>query len=157
MTRTSTSQDHPLSAGVVVVRFFDDVPHYLLLRIFSYWDFPKGLVEDGERPLEAAVREVEEETTLADLDFRWGYDYRETGPYGRYKKIARYYLAESRKGQVRLPVNPELGHPEHHDFRWFNFIEAQNKVAGRVKPVLDWAQNMVGSCPAAARFILNQE
>ena len=70
-----------LSAGVVVVRGKPGHCSYLLLRAYSHWDFSKGLLENGEQPIEAARREVEEETGITQLDFRWGYDYYETGPY----------------------------------------------------------------------------
>lgn len=103
-----------LSAGVVIVRLIEGKPHYLLLRAYHYWDFPKGLVEPGENPLKAALREVKEETDLNDLTFAWGKEYRETRPYSR-GKIARYYLAQSSTGEVRLPVSFELGRPEHHE------------------------------------------
>src|SRR5690606_24534533 len=82
------------SAGIVPVRFIDGVPHYLLLRAFRYWDFPKGEIEADENPLEAAIRELAEETTLTDVHFRWGQGFRETPPYAR-GKVARYYLAET--------------------------------------------------------------
>ena len=82
------------SAGVVVVRRNRDAWNVLLLRAFAYWDFPKGRIEQGESPLEAARRETREETTLTDLDFRWGDLWIETEPYAG-GKIARYYLAET--------------------------------------------------------------
>ena len=44
----------------------------LLLRAYKNWDFPKGMVEPGEQPFDAAVREVREETTLENLAFDWG-------------------------------------------------------------------------------------
>jgi len=47
-----------LSAGVVVVRLADDGPRYLLLRVYRYWDFPKGEVAADEDPLATARREV---------------------------------------------------------------------------------------------------
>jgi bis(5'-nucleosidyl)-tetraphosphatase len=131
-----------LSAGVVVVRWLDGEPRYLLLRAFSYWDFPKGGVEPGEEPLAAARREVKEETGLGELEFRWGEGYRETAPYGR-GKVARYYVAESRSGQVVLAVNPELGRPEHHEYRWINYAEARKLLVERVRDILDWAHQKV--------------
>lgn len=134
---------NPLSAGVIVMRRIDGEWHYLLLCAYNYWDFPKGLVEEGEEPLAAAQREVEEETTLNNLQFHWGHQYRETPPYGQYKKIARYYLAESPDGDVDLPVNPELGRPEHDDFRWVSQAEAEAVLAPRVQPVLQWAIEIV--------------
>ena len=124
------------------MRRHDDDYRYLLLRAYNYWDFPKGLVEADEEPLASAVREVAEETTLNDLNFRWGEDYRETEPYAR-GKVARYYVAESTQGQVSLPVSPELGHPEHHEFCWLDYKAARKLVAPRVQPILDWAQALI--------------
>jgi 8-oxo-dGTP pyrophosphatase MutT (NUDIX family) len=46
-------------------------PLYLLIRdSYKNWGFPKGHVEDGEQPEAAAIREVHEETGLADLSIR---------------------------------------------------------------------------------------
>ena len=58
-----------LSAGVVVVRPSEEGWRFLLLRAFNHWDFPKGMVEAGEQPLEAAIREVQEESLIEDLEF----------------------------------------------------------------------------------------
>ena len=131
-----------LSAGVVIIRSVRGEPHFLLLRAYANWDFPKGLVEPGEDPLQAAIREVEEETTLTALEFAWGHDYRETPPYG-HGKVARYYLARSPEGDVSLPVSPELGRPEHNEFRWAPYVEAHKLVALRLHPVLDWAYGLI--------------
>lgn len=133
---------YTLSAGVVVVRLIAQQPHYLVLRAFNYWDFPKGVVERGENPLEAAVREVREETGLTGLDFCWSKGYQETPPYGA-GKIARYYLAESRDGEVFLPINPALGKPEHEEFRWVTYEAAQALLSPRLKSILNWADWLV--------------
>ena len=124
------------------MRRFADTYRYLLLRAGNYWDFPKGMVESGENPLAAAIRETEEETTLSDLDFRWGRAYIETEPYGK-NKIARYYLAESKTGEVDLPVSAELGHPEHDEYRWLDYEAARPLLVPRVLAVLDWAQKII--------------
>lgn len=135
-----------LSAGVVVVHIDAAQPRYLLLRAYHYWDFPKGIVEAGEAPLAAAIREVEEETTLTGLDFRWGEEFRETVPY-RNSKIARYYLAASPTRDVDLPVSAELGRPEHDEFRWLDYAAAHALLSVRVQPVLEWAQQRIGAQP----------
>jgi bis(5'-nucleosidyl)-tetraphosphatase len=130
------------SAGVVVVRQVDAGWRYLLLRAFRNWDFPKGRVEPGEEPLQAAIRETREESALEDLDFRWGIQYRDTEPYSK-GKVARYFLAVSPGGRVALPVNPELGRAEHDEFRWARYAEARRLIQPRLLPVLEWAQSVV--------------
>lgn len=131
-----------LSAGVVIVRRQGASHRYLLLRAYRNWDFPKGVVEPGEDPLQGAIREVVEETTLTDLDFHWGYDYRETAPYGR-GKVARYYLAQVASTDVTLPVNPELGRPEHNEYRWLDYDDAKRLLPARLQPILAWAEKLV--------------
>lgn len=135
-------QAERLSAGVVIVRRVDADYRYLLLRAFRYWDFPKGEVEDGETPRHAAEREVLEETSLEGLRFLPGAPFVETPPYGR-GKVARYYLAESASGAVRLRVNPQLGRPEHHEFRWLGYEHARALLVPRVAHVLDWAKEQL--------------
>jgi 8-oxo-dGTP pyrophosphatase MutT (NUDIX family) len=137
------------SAGVVVVYVAGEAVQYLLLRAYKNWDFPKGLVEPGEQPLDAAVREVKEETTLVNLAFDWGQDYLDTGPYNK-GKISRYYLARSNVTQVHLPINPELGFPEHQEARWVGFETALNMVSPRLKPVMHWASDIIAAPTAAA-------
>jgi len=132
-----------LSAGVVVVRYIGKEPRFLLLRAYDYWDFPKGLLDPGEEPLAAAVREVEEETGLTGLDFRWGHDFKETEPYGSKNKIARYYVAESKAGKAHLPVSAELGKPEHDEFRWMGYDEAKELLVPRVRAILEWATKTI--------------
>ena len=69
-----------LSAGIVIVRRQEKEWKFLFLRAYRNWDFPKGIVETGEDPLETAKREVAEETGLSDLNFRWGHIYRGPSP-----------------------------------------------------------------------------
>ncbi|BBL74815.1 NUDIX domain-containing protein [Methylomagnum ishizawai] len=135
------TKSYILSSGVIIVRGLQS-PHYLLLRAFQYWDFPKGVVEPGEDPFMGAQREVEEETGLTGLLFHWGKTFQETRPYG-IGKIARYYLAESPEGEVFLPVNPALGRAEHEEFRWVDFKAARSLVGPRLKPILNWADWLV--------------
>ncbi len=136
-----------LSAGVVVVRWNRDHYDYLLLRAYNYWDFPKGIVESGETPLQAAIREVQEETGICDLQFRWGEVYRETPPYNQGRKVARYYIAETGASGVLLPVNPLLGRPEHSAYRWVRRAEAWRLLTLRVRMVLEWADEVLGLKP----------
>jgi len=132
-----------ISAGVVVVRDTASGWRVLLLRVYNYWDFPKGRIEPGESALDAARRETREETTLDDLEFPWGDGYIDTVPYGRERKVARYFVARTTTEKVFLPVNPELGKPEHHEWRWCDWISAEQLVPERLWPVLRWAQTQL--------------
>jgi len=131
-----------LSAGVVIVSTINRKLKFLLLRAYRNWDFPKGLVEDGEDPVQAALREVREETTLDDISFDWGLVSMDTGPYNK-GKIARYYIARSKETQVALPVNPALGIPEHHEARWVDYHRALTMVSPRLVPVVHWAYRII--------------
>jgi bis(5'-nucleosidyl)-tetraphosphatase len=42
-----------------------------------------------------------------------------------------------------LPVNPELGRPEHHEARWVDFAQALIMVSPRLQPVVRWAHAIV--------------
>ncbi len=91
------------SAGGVVFRRSDGAePVFLLIRdSYRNWGFPKGHVEPGEERAEAALREVAEETGLADLvlrgtidDIDWFFRFR-----GRLiHKTCAFYLMESAAG-----------------------------------------------------------
>ena len=132
------------AAGAVIFRRSDRGIRLLLLRAYRNWDFPKGMVEDGEDALAAARREVEEETGLADLDYPFGDEYKETLPYSG-TKVARYYLAETEAEKIVLPVSPELGRPEHHEYRWVSFDEAEDLLPPRLAIVLEWAKKTITS------------
>lgn len=132
-----------LSAGVVVARETPEGWRLLLLRAFNHWDFPKGMVEAGEEPLQAAIREVREESLIDDLQFEWGHDFRETGPYSR-GKVARYYVAKTHIAAITLPVIADLGRPEHNEYRWVDCPTAQKMISPRVVPVLQWAAERIG-------------
>ena len=130
------------SAGVVVVRSTPPGWRFLLLRAFNHWDFPKGMVESGEEPLAAAIREVREETLIADLQFGWGEVYTETGPYSR-GKVARYYIASTQTTAVTLTVIEALGRAEHNEFRWVDYEGANRLVSPRVQPIVEWAWQQI--------------
>ena len=133
----------PRAAGAVVFRRTEGGTRLLVLRAYGNWDFPKGLVEEGEDPLACARREVGEETGLGEVDFPFGDEFKETLPYAN-RKIARYYLAETEDDRIKLPVSPELGRPEHHEYRWVSFDEAEELLPPRLGVVLEWARSTLG-------------
>ena len=133
-----------LSCGIVIARQSDTGWLTLLLRAYHNWDFPKGLCEEGEEPLEAAKREVHEETGITELQFEWGDRLIETGPYNK-GKVARYYLAQTGPTEVEMGISPELGRPEHNEYRWVSFDAAYDLSAPRVREVVIWARQIIGT------------
>ena len=144
------SAERRLAAGFVVVRETPDGARFLLLRAYRNWDFPKGIVEPGEEPLAAALRETAEETGIDDLELAWGEDYVETEPYAG-NKVARFYLGRTRRERLELPVSPELGRPEHHEYRWVTLDEALGLLVPRLASVATWAAAKIMSEGTIAR------
>ncbi len=128
-----------LSAGVIPARRTMHGWRLLVLRAFRNWDFPKGVVDPGEDPKAAAVRETAEETSITGLDFTFGDGYRETMPYAG-GKVARYYLAVTDQEEITLPVSAELGRAEHDEWRWVDFTEAAALLPPRLQAILAWAR-----------------
>ena len=138
------SEPRTLAAGAVIARREGSEWLLLVLRAYRNWDFPKGTVEAGEDAFTAARREVAEETGLTDLEFPLGEEHCDTLPYAD-RKIARYYLAETAEERVRLPISEELGRPEHHEWRWVSFDEAEDLLPPRLAIVIDWVRKTLPS------------
>jgi 8-oxo-dGTP pyrophosphatase MutT (NUDIX family) len=136
--------ENKLSCGVVLARRTDEGWATLVLRAFHHWDFPKGIRERGEEPMDAAVREVGEETGITELSFDWGDRFFETGPYSR-GKVARYFIATTKQEDVEMGISPETGEPEHHEWRWVSFDEAYDLGSPRVRSIVQWARQIIGA------------
>ena len=109
-----------------------------MLRAFRNWDFPKGGADEGESPLAAATREMEEETGIGNTALEWGEVSMDTEPYAG-GKVATYFLARIQKQEITLPISAELGCPEHDEYRWADSTEARSLLPLRLIPILDWA------------------
>ncbi len=127
------------SAGVVIARRRNGW-RLLVLRAAGNWDFPKGLLEEGEGPHDAARREATEGTGISDLAFDSGESHKETIAYGT-GEIARYYLAITKTEEVTLPIIHELGRPAYDEWRWVTFDEAEDVLPPRLTAVLGWVRD----------------
>ena len=90
------------AGGIVFRRLPDGGARFLLIKdSYDNWGFPKGHLEDGESPAEAAVRETSEETGLDRLVLQgpirvidWHFRFR-----GRHiHKYCHFFLLESTEG-----------------------------------------------------------
>ena len=88
------------SAGVLVYRLQprQNAPEFLLLDYGRFWDYPKGHVEAGEDDMTAALRELREETGIADIELAEGFRHEIT-----------YFFRDKRRGLIRKTVVFFLG------------------------------------------------
>lgn len=134
-----------VSAGIVIVKLFDNHYKFLILRNGNFYEPPKGRVELKESKFDAAVRETCEETTLKpeDLNFEWGFVNKDTDKYMKGKKYVKYFLAKVNVDNIQPRVNKELGKAEHQESMWLTYQEAIKLANDRIKKILEWANSIV--------------
>lgn len=109
---------------------------FLLMKHKSRWDLPKGHAEKGETPLEAALRETEEETGIAaqsieiDTNFRFVLEYEVTKKKrGTYKKRVTYFV-----GMIESAVDVTL--TEHVGYQWTQWPATDSIQSETIDPLL---------------------
>lgn len=122
-------------AGHIIVKKFSDGYRVLALRVYGMYDIPKGHIEEGESPYDAAVRETSEEAGITQLHYRWGQNPIQI-------KHLTVWLAETSQEPV-IRKNPETGIWEHHEAKWVTWEEMRARVPGFLKEAVDWAQSLV--------------
>lgn len=117
------------SAGAVVFVPGADGPEYLLLRYGAgYWGFPKGHVEAGETDVQAAQREVEEETGIPVAQQRMLEGFEDDTDYKfrrgsiLVEKDVRFFLIEAGTRDVKISH-------EHSGFAWLPYSAALERVS----------------------------
>lgn len=138
------------SAGSIIY-CWENEPKFLLLKNTlktTYWEFPKGKIEENESIEETARREAEEETGLRNLEIIPGFKhvlrwfFRFQGEL--INKEAIYILMRVRKeDKNKVSINEE-----HQEFIWLNFKDAREKI--KIKSNRDMLE-------AAYKFIIEHE
>jgi 8-oxo-dGTP pyrophosphatase MutT (NUDIX family) len=141
------------SCGVVPFRKEDTKVLYLVISSAltrrEHWEFPKGGVEEGERELDTALRELMEETGVTDVTilrgFREPIHYIYRRPEGLVSKQVVYFL-----GQVNDP-RVVLREVEAKDYRWATYDEAKKLLRhANARSLLDRAHARITGQPPGA-------
>lgn len=114
------------SAGVLIYRLTRQGPKILVLHYDAgHWDFPKGKLEAGETDIQAALREVVEETGITQVkiqpDWKETLHYMYTREGERISKTVVFFLGLTTQTTVRLS-------DEHKAFAWLSPEKAIEQV-----------------------------
>jgi bis(5'-nucleosidyl)-tetraphosphatase len=129
------------SCGVVV--FLKNIENnYLLLHYEAgHWDFVKGNVEPNESEKDTAIRELQEETGIADAEFIEGfrekveYFYRRQG--ATIHKEVVFFLIETHTEKIKLSY-------EHVGYAWLTYQHAMERLTFKnAKDVLQKAHGLL--------------
>lgn len=118
------------SCGIVLFHEGKTERRYLVLHYpDGHWDLPKGHVEGEETEHETALRELEEETGITDIEFienyreEISYTFKNKHNGGQHTaKTVIYFLARSNEKEVKISH-------EHQDYKWLPYDAAFNKVS----------------------------
>ena len=111
---------------------------FLLMRHANRWDLPKGRLDFGESKLEAAIRELHEESAVSTNDF-W------IDPTFVFE--SRYFVSYSKQQSPMLKElsiflgymtrDVELVLTEHASYQWFQWLPPHNIQEQTIDPLLE--------------------
>jgi len=119
--------EEQFSAGGVVMRVKNGSVEVLLIKDrFGHWTWPKGHIDPGETPPDAAIREINEETGLTSLDV-----VEEIGVQGYcfnagnrdIQKRVHIFLVEARGEETIVVQRSEI-----EKAKWFPYKAAVGKI-----------------------------
>lgn len=150
------------SVGFIIYREHpqEGVQYLFLYHRGTYWNFPKGRVEEGEREMQTGRREVSEETGINKLTV-----------VGGWRQQTHFFFKEKRGDQMELIRKDFVLYlagvsfntivklsPEHNGFAWFDYATAVKYARFKnLKLILAEAQSTIEArrghitSPSAAR------
>ncbi len=133
------------SVGIILFYYFPRSRKYLLVKQHQgHWGFPKGHTESGEKYLDTALRELNEETGIKKIKllkkkilFRDNYSFVNNAGV-KIIKTVDYFIAES------LVTKVKIDNYEILNYKWLTYEKAFEKITfGKSKKLLKQANKYI--------------
>ncbi|WP_404310011.1 NUDIX domain-containing protein [Neorhodopirellula lusitana] len=152
MSVVKKERSNPVKAAGVLLITESSPRQFLLMRHSKRWDLPKGHCDGDETYLEAARREMEEETGIHpdacrfDPHFYFDIEYDVTykkSPGKIFQKKIRYFLAH-------LPAVVKIEVTEHESYQWFDWQPPHQIQTKTIDPLLAAVTKFFGETDASS-------
>lgn len=141
------------SAGFILISDDFHTSHYSVLLLHyrsGHWDFPKGNIETNETEMQAAIRELKEETDISKFrvipNFRYTLGYKYTKKSKLILKQVILFLASTKVKKVKISN-------EHIGYKWTRTNSSVDQLTySNAKNALLYAINFLHKLPSNINY-----
>jgi len=141
------------SAGFILISDDFHTSHYSVLLLHyrsGHWDFPKGNIETNETEMQAAIRELKEETDISKFrvipNFRYTLGYKYTKKSKLISKQVILFLASTKVKKVKISN-------EHIGYKWTRTNSSVDQLTyTNAKNALLYAINFLQKLPSNINY-----
>jgi bis(5'-nucleosidyl)-tetraphosphatase len=141
------------SAGFILISDDFLTSHYSVLLLHyrsGHWDFPKGNIETNETEIQAATRELREETDITKFrlvpNFRYTLGYKYTKKSKLISKQVILFLASTKVKKVKISN-------EHIGYKWTESDSSVDQLTySNAKNALLYAINFLHKLPSKINY-----
>ena len=132
-------------AGVLIYKVENKVVYILSLegppdhqvKHNGRWDFPKGIIEEGESTLDCAIRE-----TFEEADYMVSKGDIVSGPF----QVSQCFMYLAPYDNIQVPKvkrNPVTGILEHQNCQWIDIDNLTTEAYDWLRPFVSWASSVI--------------